>query len=56
MIMFRALLLGVMYSLSDRQLQYMLLDRTSFKPIVGLQSTDQVPVSLPVVYSPNNNG
>ena len=43
LIMLRALLLGVMYSLSDRQLQYMLLDRTSFKQFVGLQSKDQVP-------------
>ena len=42
MIMFRALLLGVMYSLSDRQLQLMFLDRTSFKQFVGLQSKDQV--------------
>ena len=43
MLMFRAILLGIMYSLSDRQLQYMLLDRTSFKKFVGLKSKDQVP-------------
>ena len=42
MIMFRALMLGVMSSLSDRSRQYMVLDRTSFKPCVGLQSTDHV--------------
>ena len=32
-----------MNGLSDGHLQYMLLDRTSFKQFVGLQSTDQVP-------------
>ncbi len=42
MIMFRALMLGVMSSLSDRSRQYMVLDRTSFKPCVGLKSTDHV--------------
>ena len=41
MIMFRAILLGIMYSLSDRQLQYMLLDRTSFKMFVGLNRTSE---------------
>ncbi len=43
LLIFRSLLLGVMNSLSDEQLQYMLLDRTSFKPFAGLHSKDQVP-------------
>ncbi|MCY4446302.1 MAG: transposase [Rhodobacteraceae bacterium] len=43
LIIFRSLLLGVMNGLSDGHLQYMLLDRTSFKQFVGLRSTDQVP-------------
>ena len=43
LVMFRALLLGVMYSLSDRNLQFLLLDRLTFKRFVGLQSEDQVP-------------
>ena len=38
--MFRALLLGVMHGLSDHQLQYMLLDRRSFKQFAGLVSED----------------
>ena len=42
-VMFRALLLGAMHGLSDHQLQFMLLDRTSFKEFVGLKSIDQVP-------------
>ena len=43
LVMFRALLLGVMHGLSDHQLQFMLLDRTSFKQFAGLKSVDQVP-------------
>ena len=43
LLLLRSLLLGVMNSLSDEQLQYMLLDRTSFKPFAGLHSKDQVP-------------
>ena len=43
LVMFRALLLGVMHGLSDHQLQYMLLDRRSFKQFAGLVSEDQVP-------------
>ena len=43
LIIFRSLLLGVMNGLSDEQLQYMLLDRTSFKQFVGLNSKDHVP-------------
>ncbi len=43
LIIFGSLLLGVMNGLSDEQLQYMLLDRTSFKQFVGLRSKDQVP-------------
>ncbi len=43
LLLLRSLLLVVMNSLSDEQLQYMLLDRTSFKPFAGLHSKDQVP-------------
>ncbi len=43
LVMFRALLLGVMYSLSDRKLQHLLLDRRSFNRFVGLESDDRVP-------------
>ena len=42
-VVFRALLLGAMHGLSDHQLQFMLLDRTSFKQFAGLKSIDQVP-------------
>ena len=35
LIISRSLLLGVMNSLSDKQLQYMLLDRTSFNHVRG---------------------
>ena len=43
LVMFRALLFGVMHGLSDHQLQFMLLDRRSFKQFAGLLSEDQVP-------------
>ena len=43
LVIFRSLLLGVMNGLSDEQLQYMLLDRTSFKRFAGLETLDQVP-------------
>ncbi len=42
-IIFCSLLLGVMNSLSNEQLHYMLLDRTSFKQFAGLHSKDQAP-------------
>ena len=35
--------MGVMHGLSDHQLQYMLLDRRSFKQFAGLVTEDQVP-------------
>ena len=37
LIIFRSILLGVVNGLSDEQLQYTLLGRTSFKQFVGLQ-------------------
>ena len=43
MIMFRAMLLGVMNLMSDRRLQFYLLDRISYKRFVGLASLDPVP-------------
>ncbi len=43
LVIFRCLLLGVMNGLSDEQLQYMLLDRTSFKEFAGLETLDHVP-------------
>ena len=43
LVMFRAIMLGAMYSLSDAKLQFMLLDRRTFKRFAGLQSDDQVP-------------
>ena len=49
LVMFRALLLGVMHGLSDHQLQYMLLDRRSFKQFAGLVTEDQVPGSKDLV-------
>ncbi len=43
LVMFLALLLGVTHGLSDHQLQYLLLNRRSFKQFAGLVSEDQVP-------------
>ena len=43
LVIFRCLLLGIMHGLSDARLQFLLLDRTTFKPFVGLRSLDQVP-------------
>ncbi len=41
--MFRVLLLGVNDHLSDRQLQFQLLDRRSFKCFMGLMNACDVP-------------
>ena len=41
--MFRVLLLGVNYQLSDRELQFQLLDRRAFKRFVGLRNDSDVP-------------
>ena len=43
LLMFRVLLLGVNYQLSDRQLRFPLLDRCSFKRFVGLLNDGDVP-------------
>ena len=43
LVMFRSILLGVMHSLSDHNLQFMLLDHRTFKRFAGLESDDQVP-------------
>ena len=43
LVTFRSILLGVMHSLSDHRLQFMLLDRRTFKQFAGLHSDDQVP-------------
>jgi len=43
LVIFRCLMLGVVNGLSDEKLQYMLLDRTSFKQCAGLATLDQVP-------------
>ena len=43
MVISRVLLLGVNYQLSDRQLQFQLLDRRSFKCCVELMNDCEVP-------------
>ena len=43
LVIFRCLLLGIMNGLSDARLQFLLLDRTTFKQFAGLQSVDQAP-------------
>ena len=43
LVMFRVLILGVNYNLSDCQLQFQLLDRRSFKRFAGLRNDSEVP-------------
>lgn len=41
--MFKALVLQRMYHLSDEQVEYQIIDRTSFRDFLGLSSGDKVP-------------
>jgi len=41
--MFKIMLLQRYYSLSDKQAEYQILDRSSFKKFLGLDSADKVP-------------
>lgn len=42
---FKALVIQALYNLSDQQLEYQILDRTSFKGFLGLKKSDRVPDS-----------
>ena len=41
--MFKIMILQRYYGLGDKQLEYQILDRTSFKKFLGLESGDKVP-------------
>jgi IS5 family transposase len=43
--LFKALVIQSLYNLSDEQLEYQILDRTSFKKFLGLKKSDRVPDS-----------
>jgi IS5 family transposase len=43
--LFKALLIQSLYNLSDEQLEYQIIDRTSFKRFLGLKKSDKVPDS-----------
>ncbi len=43
LVIFRSILLGEMNGLSNKHLEFMLLDSISFKKFVGLETLDQVP-------------
>ena len=43
--LFKALIIQSLYNLSDEQLEYQILDRTSFKIFLGLKKSDRVPDS-----------
>jgi IS5 family transposase len=45
LIMFKALIIQSLYNLSDDQLEYQIVDRTSFKRFLGLKKSDKVPDS-----------
>lgn len=45
LMMFKALLIQSLYNLSDDQLEYQIIDRTSFKLFLGLKKSDKVPDS-----------
>ena len=45
LLMFKALLIQSLYNLSDDQLEYQIIDRSSFKRFLGLKKSDKVPDS-----------
>jgi len=45
LMMFKALIIQSLYNLSDDQLEYQIVDRTSFKRFLGLKKSDKVPDS-----------
>lgn len=45
LMLFKALVIQSLYNLSDEQLEYQILDRTSFKNFLGLKKSDRVPDS-----------
>jgi IS5 family transposase len=45
LMLFKALIIQSLYNLSDEQLEYQILDRTSFKNFLGLKKSDRVPDS-----------
>lgn len=45
LMLFKAIVIQALYNLSDEQLEYQILDRTSFKVFLGLKKSDRVPDS-----------
>lgn len=45
LLMFKALVIQSLYNLSDDQLEYQIIDRSSFKRFLGLKKSDKVPDS-----------
>jgi transposase, IS5 family len=45
LMLFKALIIQSLYNLSDEQLEYQILDRSSFKQFLGLKKSDRVPDS-----------
>jgi transposase, IS5 family len=45
LLLFKALVIQSLYNLSDEQLEYQILDRSSFKRFLGLKKSDKVPDS-----------
>ena len=43
LMMFKALVVQGLYNLSDEQLEYQIVDRSSFKRFLGLKKSDKVP-------------
>jgi IS5 family transposase len=41
--MFKIMILQPYYGLGDKQVEYQIIDRTSFKKFLGLESGDKVP-------------
>ena len=45
LMLFKALIIQSLYHLSDEQLEYQILDMTSFKAFLGMKKSDRVPDS-----------
>lgn len=50
LMLFKALVIQSLYNLSDEQLEYQILDRSSFKEFLGLKKSDRVPDSRTFWY------
>jgi IS5 family transposase len=52
--MFKILILQRYYGLGDKQIEYQIIDRISFKKFLGLETGDKIPVKKPCGHIGNH--